>query len=207
MINTILQGDSRLKIKEIPDGIVDVAITSTPYFNKRDYGTGKWIGGSSKCLHIKSEKESLHAVKKSTLSGSKTRQLQACKVKNMQKGFCKKCGAQYIDLQIGLEKTPEEFTKEIFQVCMETKRILKPSGTLWLNLGDSYCSTAGGTMAAPIKNIKRISKDASNARAVMRPPVSPSLKPKDLIGIPWRIAFALQGFAVVPFYTFTEWAD
>ena len=133
--------------------------------------------------------------------------MQASNVKNMQRNNCKKCGAVYLDLQIGLEKTPEEYTREIFDVCMETKRILKPSGTLWLNLGDSYCSTAGGSTAASIKNIKRIGKDASEARQVIRPVVPPSLKPKDIIGIPWRIAFALQGFAVVPFYKFTEWAD
>lgn len=207
MINTILYGDSRTVIKTIPDGIADTCVTSTPYYNQRDYGTGEWIGGDINCKHTKYTNTIKHATHKSTLQGSKETQLNNARVKDMQRGTCKKCGATYKDDQIGLESTPEEFTKEIFDVLMETKRILKPTGSLWLNLGDSYCSTAGGSKAAPLKNIKRVGKEASAAREVNRPIVPKSLKPKDLIGIPWRIAFALQGFAVVPFYTFTEWAD
>ena len=208
--HSILNGDARKIIKSLPSGIADTCITSTPYFNQRDYGTGFWVGGDSSCLHsrIKTEKELVkQCSEKSTLTGSLTRQIEHARAQATYKETCDKCGAYRIDEQIGLESTPEDFTRQIFEVLMETKRVLKPSGTLWLNLGDSYCSTATGTMSGKM-HIKGASNEALESRGgIMRPQTPDFLKPKDLIGIPWRIAFSLQGFAVVPFYKFSEWAN
>ncbi|WJV25860.1 MULTISPECIES: DNA-methyltransferase [Pseudomonas] len=93
------------------------------------------------------------------------------------------------DGQIGMEDTPGEFVDNLVAVFREVRRVLRDDGTLWLNLGDSYCSTAPGTKNAPqSKGSKKNPEQWANAR----PKTPPGLKPKDLIGIPWRVAFALQ---------------
>jgi site-specific DNA-methyltransferase (adenine-specific) len=95
------------------------------------------------------------------------------------------------DGQIGLEQTPNEFVAKLVEVFREVHRVLRDDGTLWLNLGDSYASTAPGTMNAPSTKIH--SGASGQARANFRPDLRPfGFKPKDLIGIPWRVAFALQ---------------
>lgn len=77
-----------------------------------------------------------------------------------------------IDGQLGLEETPAEYIKKIVKVFMEVKRILKDDGILWLNLGDAYIGSGKGG-------------GGNN-------PASGKLKRKDIAGIPWRVAFALQ---------------
>lgn len=95
------------------------------------------------------------------------------------------------DGQIGLEKTPEEYVAKIVQVFREVRRVLADDGTLWLNLGDTYNAYNGG--AGPSSKLSR------GAQTTERPPLKSgyglqckTLKPKDLIGIPWRVAFAIQ---------------
>ena len=89
------------------------------------------------------------------------------------------------DSQIGLEETPEQFVESLVNVFREIKRVLKDDGTLWLNLGDSYSS--GGRTTTTNQSV-RGDKDYG----VTRPPPVEGIKPKDLFGIPWRVAFALQ---------------
>ncbi len=89
------------------------------------------------------------------------------------------------DKQLGMEDTPEEFVKNLAQVFREVKRVLRDDGTVWLNLGDSYSS--GGRTTTTNQSL-RGDKDYG----VTRPKSSKDIKPKDLIGIPWRVAFALQ---------------
>ncbi len=89
-----------------------------------------------------------------------------------------------IDGQIGLEESVDEFVKNLTQAFDAVHRVLRDDGTLWLNIGDSYTS-GGRTWRAPDKK--------NRARAMeIRPPTPDGLKPKDLIGVPWRLAFALQ---------------
>jgi len=90
--------------------------------------------------------------------------------------------------QIGLEQTPDAFVEELVEVFREVKRVLRDDGTLWLNLGDSYASNpaSGGSQSSKMTGGEH-----------KRTPTSPyrrpeGLKHKDLIGIPWRVAFALQ---------------
>ena len=87
--------------------------------------------------------------------------------------------------QLGLEDTPEEFVDNLVKVFREVKRVLRDDGTVWLNLGDSYSS--GGRTTTTNQTL-RGDKDYG----VTRPKPSEGIKPKDLIGIPWRVAFALQ---------------
>jgi len=89
--------------------------------------------------------------------------------------------------QIGLESTPESYVSRLVEVFREVKRVLKPDGTLWLNLGDSYANDTkwGGSTGGKHSG-------ALHGHPVGRARRSTGLKPKDLIGIPWRVAFALQ---------------
>lgn len=86
--------------------------------------------------------------------------------------------------QIGLEAQLADYFASLVAVFEEVRRVLTPDGTLWLNIGDSYTS-GGRTWRAPDK------KNPVRAMSI-RPPTPDGLKPKDLIGIPWRLAFALQ---------------
>lgn len=89
-----------------------------------------------------------------------------------------------IEGQIGLESSLEDYLVHLVQVFSEVRRVLRDDGTLWLNIGDSYTS-GGRTWRAPDK------KNPARAMGV-RPPTPEGLKPKDLIGVPWLLAFALQ---------------
>ena len=86
--------------------------------------------------------------------------------------------------QIGLEETPSDYVGKLVKVFEEVKRVLKDDGLLWLNIGDSYTSGNRAYRAPDKKN---------PARAMTYRAKTPAgLKAKDLIGIPWRVAFALQ---------------
>lgn len=89
-----------------------------------------------------------------------------------------------IDGQIGLESSLQDFIKGLVQVFNELNRVLKDDGTLWLNIGDGYTSGNRGYRAPDKKHRHRAMS--------IRPATPDGLKPKDLLGIPWRLAFALQ---------------
>jgi site-specific DNA-methyltransferase (adenine-specific) len=125
---TILLGDARTRLADIPDQSVQCVITSPPYWGLRDYG--------------KSD-------------------------------------------QIGLEPTPTEYVREMVAVFDEVWRVLKDDGVLWLNLGDSY---AGNTSRASTNGRAGYGTD----REGVFTKTGDGIKPKDLVGIPWRVAFALQ---------------
>lgn len=113
--NRILIGDSLKVLRRLPSEVVDMCVTSPPYYGLRDYG----------------------------MNG-----------------------------QIGMEATPEEYIDRLVAVFSEVKRVLKNNGTLWVNIGDSYWSGKGKTRPTDGQH--------------------PVIKPKDLIGIPWMLAFALR---------------
>jgi DNA modification methylase len=129
---SILIGDCREKLRELPDTSVHCCVTSPPYFGLRDYG---------------------------------------------------------VDGQMGLEPTPDEFVAGMVEVFREVRRVLRDDGTLWLNIGDSYSAKAGQRKATDKAGLKQQSNVASTgapSRCVEE------LGGKQLIGVPWRLAFALQ---------------
>ena len=88
--------------------------------------------------------------------------------------------------QIGLEESPEEYIEKLVRVFREVKRVLKSDGTLWLNIGDSYSGSGKGPSG-------KISRDCQNMYKIGKGGNIPKgTKPKDLIGIPWMLAFALR---------------
>lgn len=94
-----------------------------------------------------------------------------------------------MDGQIGLEDTPQAFVARLVEVFREVRRVLRDDGTLWLNLGDSYAANRGYQVPSTKGGPKHGPGQAAGGKASVVPE---GLKPKDLIGIPWRVAFALQ---------------
>lgn len=169
--NKILQGDCLEVLKTLPDECVDTCVTSPPYYGLRDYGTGEWIGGDPNCKH-ESAAYVLHP-----------------EVTAYEK-VCRACGAIRVDHQIGLEDTPEQYVQRLVDVFREVKRVLKADGTLWVNIGDSY-NGSGGNHKSTHKNDSGF-QGAMGEKCGGRGNHLNSCKPKDLIGIPWLLAFALR---------------
>lgn len=96
-----------------------------------------------------------------------------------------------VEGQLGLESTPEEYVTKMVEVFREVKRVLKKEGTLWLNLGDSYAGSGKGAWGnkGVQKEIYVPDKDSPQCKLKKVPQ---GLKPKDLVGIPWMVAFALR---------------
>ena len=160
----VLQGNCIDVLKTLPDSSVQCCVTSPPYYGLRDYGTAKWVGGDTDCPHYRTSKYS-----EKCTTGHKHMMEQGEAVgDSIYKTVCPLCGAVRVDEQIGLEDSPEDYVKAIVEVFREVRRVLKDDGTVWLNLGDSYAGSEG-------KNS-----------------LPNGVKPKDLIGIPWMVAFALR---------------
>ena len=97
--------------------------------------------------------------------------------------------------QVGLEDTPEAFVEAMVEVFRAVRRVLRSDGTAWVNLGDTYCggrSGASGSSAVVSSRNHAAAVAAYEAAGGKTHRAAPGLKPKDLIGIPWRVAFALQ---------------
>ena len=186
--NKILQGNSLEVLKQIPDNSIDCCVTSPPYYGLRDYGTAKWEGGDENCNHLQVN-DIRENVKQVTNKG--TNQIG-------YKTICNMCGAIRIDYQIGLEETPEEYVLKMVEIFREVKRVLKDDGILWLNLGDTYsahkdCKSVSDSLRVGGKSetANIIEKGKSNSRN-SKMLKSIGLKNKDLIGIPWMVAFTLR---------------
>lgn len=101
-----------------------------------------------------------------------------------------------VDGQIGLEDTPEAFIQCLVEVFREVRRVLRDDGTLWLNIGDSYAATGKNRtekQAGLKSNIQGSLASQSQSQSLkQKSKIVGSLKPKDLVGIPWMLAFALR---------------
>ncbi len=191
-LNKIYQEDCRETLTKLPDKSINCCVTSPPYYGLRDYGTATWVGGDPNCDHI--EKFTKHAGERA--DRDQTSQIFYAKT------ICPKCGAVRIDKQIGLEETPEQYVEKLVDIFREVKRVLKDDGTLWLNLGDSYAAQRSGTYQpaetlAGGKNGKttageNTNRDRYDGYNPTRNAKKIGLKHKDLIGIPWMVAFALR---------------
>lgn len=107
------------------------------------------------------------------------------------------CGAVWIDEQIGQEDTPEQFIDNLVNVFRAVRRVLRDDGTIWVNIGDSYCSSPKGNpessgLSKDGKAVGKWSGDSNPYLGYKDRSKLPGLKQKDLIGIPWMLAFALR---------------
>ena len=177
-LNTIYCGDALTQLRILPDNCVDCCVTSPPYYGLRDYGTAQWKDGNPACPHSVREETNFENWKQSSNRGNS----------KPPKDVCPKCGAIRVDNQIGLEATPEAYIERLIKVFSEVKRVLKPNGTLWINIGDSY-NGRGKANGCDLSNC--IQKSNPHSQQI-KPTRIKGLKPKDLIGIPWMLAFALR---------------
>ena len=182
-MTNIIIGDALTELRKLPDESHQLCVTSPPYFGLRDYGTGKWEGGDSACQHSVGGQ-----VQDSKWPGAITTGQRP----GVDASTCKKCGASRVDSQVGLEKTPQQYVDSLVGVFREVRRVLREDGTLWLNLGDSYCGYWGDKYAHKPRGKDRTADASTCPNKPTMDFNGSSLKPKDLIGIPWRVALALQ---------------
>jgi DNA modification methylase len=182
-MNKIEFGDCRETMRKwASQGLkAQTCVTSPPYYGLRDYGTAKWEGGDVNCDHVESENK----------HGGQRADRNQEGYKKQYKDLCKKCGSVREDKQIGLEETPEEYIKAMVEVFRCVWDVLEDDGTLWLNIGDSYCNSNGFARASPEYQREGRNNMPANDRKLDKLHAT-GLKTKDLIGIPWMLAFALR---------------
>lgn len=191
--NIIEFGDNRTTMKKWKEAGVKIqtCVTSPPYYGLRDYGTAKWEGGDPNCEHQGKKLSSNNNFsyggetpedKIDTHTGRKPN------AEALTTGDCVKCGAKRIDSQIGLEPTPQEYIDNMVDVFAHVWDIMEDDGTLWINIGDTYAGGNGNGSKEQSVGQSKFVKFSSPTSKVE------GVRPKNLIGIPWKLAFALQDF-------------
>ena len=184
-MNKILFGDCRETLKTITSP-VQMCVTSPPYYGLRDYGTATWVGGDPNCNHMRDSKVN----PSNCITGHKNHDKMAGVGDAIYKTVCPKCGAVRQDSQIGLEETPEEYIDNLVSVFRSVREVMKDDGTLWVNIGDTYYNyRSDGNY--PKQTVSKTNQDLPNFSPVRGNKLQ-GLKQKDLIGIPWMLAFALR---------------
>ena len=189
MAISIRAGDALACLRAMPADSVHCCVTSPPYWGLRDYGTPPQIwGGDPGCAH-----QWLVETRKGMSGGTATAKVHIKGSANFQAfgatkhAFCRHCGAWRGSL--GLEPDYRLYVDHLVAVLREVRRVLRRDGSLWLVLGDCYAS--GGGKAKRAGGGAQGDNWQGPATHPNRMP-QPGLKPKDLVGIPWRVAFALQ---------------
>ena len=182
----------------IDDGIkVNTCVTSPPYYGLRDYGTATWEGGNPNCNHKGAK---INPLKVGGFTGKRLRKENGSENEKYLsfKNVCPDCNAIKKDNQLGLEETPKQYIDNMVRVFRLVRDLLEDDGTLWVNIGDSYsshkdCKSIGQTLAKGTsrENAHVMDKGISRVRD-SKMLKSQGLKNKDLIGIPWMLAFALR---------------
>lgn len=193
LVDYIYNDDALSALQSMQDSSIDCIVTSPPYYGLRDYGTGKWEGGDPNCPHRRLSKWS-----DKMQTGHKQTELIGMVGDGIYKNVCPLCGAVRVDKQIGLEETPEQFVDKLTEVFRECRRVLKDNGTLWVNIGDSYWGSGSRgydftgklTEASEVQSGSKGTLDLSNIPKLVGN--KGGYKNKDLIGIPWMLAFALR---------------
>ena len=196
----IREGHVLERLREMPSESVHMIMTSPPYWGLRNYGTVPQVwGGDPECEHlwqsgewkIRTGDDDKLDWKQATSKGSHERDAP------IDYAYCAHCDAWRGHL--GLEPNPELFVANMVLVFRELWRVLRPDGSVWLNIGDGWWGGKGASsMAWTTENTERATLQRPHTnmggRGKTRPSDRPhlALKPKDLIGMPWRIAFALQ---------------
>jgi DNA modification methylase len=202
------QGDVLTVLRAMPANSVQVCATSPPYWGLRDYGLPPSVwGGDPDCDHEWGAHE-----KPKPGRGNKPGDFSTSSLTNPARQdeverpktagqFCRLCGAWLGCL--GLEPTPALYVEHITAVFREVRRVLRPDGTCWVNLGDSYAGSWGAQSRPGYVDSGSTLEGGSmlSARQIAEHPKTtqtgslkrtPGLKNKDLIGVPWRVAFSLQ---------------
>ena len=182
-VATLYQADARAI--PLPDGSVHCCVTSPPYWGLRSYNLGAWIGGDSECSHQKRRNDAVARVDGGVPANNNHAQ------EGWAGGVCGHCGATQEDTGIGLEPTLSDWLANIVAVSREVWRVLRDDGTYWLNLGDAY---SGSSKQTGRNDVPRMYGAPSQVDAIKsgKGVSDSSLPAKNLMGQPWRAAFALQ---------------
>lgn len=192
MANSVLLQSNALHIP-LPDQSVQCVVTSPPYYGLRDYGTSQQVWASEHPLCADGRHSWVDSTFRRKNSDTKKGQKQNTNVgannrdKPCVNSFCDSCGAWFGEL--GLEPSLDLYIKHLTDVFREIWRVLRDDGTCWLNLGDSYNGNGTGQKTWGLKSGHDTFIAQTTGQIARR---VDGLKPKDLIGIPWRVAFALQ---------------
>lgn len=206
---TVLNGHVITELRSLPDEAVHMVCTSPPYWGLRDYGLPPQVWeplDPRDCPHewgdeiLQVKEEWAHGPNQVGDNPNPRSEGKHIK-KESSSQFCQKCNAWRGSL--GLEPTPELYIQHIVQVFREIWRVLRSDGVIFLNLGDSYWGGKGQSGQKPPDyhhERQMTGKSLSGGHAIVGGPgitvpkdgKHPTLKPKDLCGIPWRVALALQ---------------
>ncbi len=185
----ILKGDALSVLKGLPDDSVQVVVTSPPYWALRRYDIPDIVfDGDSACEHDWTEQRAPWANSQPGPNGAEKNRTDEQQVVGKTAGAFCLCGAWRG--QLGQEPTPDLFIAHLVEIFREVRRVLRPDGTVWINMGDSYA--ASGMGGNPAESAYR--KQATNAGSLIpgRKASASGCKPKDLVGLPWMLAFALR---------------
>ncbi len=201
-MNRVIIGHVLDALKMLDDDSVHLCVTSPPYWGLRDNKGAEVVWGDNNCDHewgaegIIQMRGNVDAATR-TITGSKEYygEGQAGHTHRTSGQFCGRSGAWRG--QLGLEPTPELYVEHLVEIFREVKRVLRKDGTCWLNLGDSYSGSWGNYVAPGSTSAKALDKRRKDRYGTFKPAMADrsgasGLKPKDLCGIPWRVAFALQ---------------
>ena len=193
-LNTIYCGHVLKILKEFPDNSIDCVITSSPYYGLRSYNTEPQIwGGNENCNHIWDS-----FVHKGISGGTKSTKVQIKDKDNFQivpdnqQSICSLCGAWQGEL--GQEPTPKMFIDHLVEIFMECSRVLKPEGTMWINISDSYSGSNQGAGAGDRTGVKQMTNRGTNytkEKGYKSLLAKLDIPKKSLIGIPDRLKIAL----------------
>jgi len=200
----VIQGDCREVLAGLPADSVHCVVTSPPYWGLRDYGIMPtvWGGDDPACEHLWGDDLAKVGGGKQPADKVRWQHDSEARPNGHQEAaagaFCQHCGAWRG--AHGLEPTIDLYVRNAVEIFRAVHRVLRPDGTLWLNLGDSYATTPHGPIGANTSDPKYVGArhrghgnggEPSNELAPNRRP-QPGLKHKDMVGMPWRVAFALQ---------------
>ena len=194
-LNKVHCGNAYELLPLMPSESVDCVITSPPYYGLRTYDVETIFGGNPSCEHEWSEE----SVGRTDYTGFERSRRSLNKTAEVLDGhprfttsqpppvekkshFCVKCGAW--KGQLGLEPSWQMYVEHLVELFREVKRVLKKTGSLWLNIGDTYAS----------KSINWTEEYANKPQWHPKEPIQRGIsgyQPKCLMGIPWRVAFAL----------------
>jgi len=188
--NQIIQGDALEVLKKLPNNSIDFVMTSPPYWGLRSYpeDTVKIWDGDPNCEHEwGSERTVLQHKSGETNPGKESWYKDQGASNDTGNRFCVKCGA--IKTQLGLEPTPELYVSHLMQIFNELKKVLKPTGSFYLNIGDTYSGSGGGHNFQDREAYKKYSENLNYPSE--RPVTNCKIPRKCLCMIPERVAMAM----------------
>ncbi|MBA7650071.1 hypothetical protein ES703_57872 [subsurface metagenome] len=193
-VNRVVVGDCMEVMTTWPADGIDLVVTSPPYWGLRDYGveTVRVWGGDPECEHQWINTPPPRQRSSDDIKDLKSKQatMKGSAYDSSEGTICTLCGAWRGSL--GLEPHPQLFIDHLVEICREIKRVLKPTATFWLNLGDTYGTHTSKRSGQFGKDIKKGFDDVFT-RSRTKEGFSPNfVMEKNLLGIPWRVAIALQ---------------